>query len=91
MAIQRLILDIEMEDGTEHLGIKTNLADQAKFAKSRSVHKWPSVQEDPITFINFLAFAALSRLGKFEGGFDKFCNEAGAVQEAGQEEITPTK
>ncbi|MDV8003857.1 hypothetical protein [Rhodococcus sp. IEGM 1318] len=93
MALTRMILDVEMEDGTLHEDIKTNIADQMLYSKQAKMKKWGSVTDDPLTFINFMAFAALSRLGKYTKGFDDFCNEAGAVgeSESGPEGIDPSK
>lgn len=96
MAIQKMHLDIEMADGTVHTDIVPNLADQMLYSKTRAQHKWAPMAEDPMLFINFLAFAALRRLGLFtSGGFEKFCDEAVAVGESGDFEgmdtVDPTR
>lgn len=92
MALTRMIIDVDMEDGTEHRNIKTNIADQMLYAKKAKMEKWGSVTEDPLTFINFMAFAALFRLGLYTKGFNDFVNEAAAVSPADDgEEILPTK
>lgn len=92
MALTRMILDVEMEDGTLHEGIKTNIADQMLYAKKAKMEKWGSVSDDPLTFINFMAWAALHRLGLYDKGFNDFVNDAGAVAPADEgDEILPTK
>lgn len=95
MALTRILLDIEMEDGTVHTDIKTNIADQMLYAKKARMEKWGSIAEDPLTATIFLGWAALHRLGKYDKGFNEFVNEAAAVQpsniEEGDDEIHPTK
>lgn len=93
MALTRMILDVDMEDGTEHRNIKTNIADQMLYAKKARIEKWAGPADDPFTFATFMAFAALYRLGLYSKGFDDFCKEAAAVGPAGDEgeEIIPTK
>lgn len=91
MAIHRIILDVEMLDGTQYLEVKTCLADQAAYAHTRRVHKWDSPAEDPLTFLNFLAYAALKREKKLEGSYDDFVNNCAAVGDSGEdEEVNPT-
>lgn len=90
MAIQRMVLDVEMEDGTVHTGIKTNIADQMLYSRKSKMEKWGSVSDDPLTFLNFMAFAALSRLGLYPKGWNEFINDAAAVGDSGSEDISPT-
>lgn len=90
MAIHRIILDVEMIDGTQHMEVKTCLADQALYAKTRRVQKWDGPAEDPLTFLNFLAFAALKREGKYTDSYDSFINDCAAVGDSGEDEVDPT-
>lgn len=89
MAVKRLIVTVEMEDGTVHENVKTNLADQMLFAKTRQKHNWAGPTDDPMLWLNFMAYAALRRRGLFEGSWDEFCNAAGGV-EAVEEDVNPT-
>lgn len=91
MAINRLIVDIEMVDGTVHKDVGTTLADQMLFSKTRKVQKWDGPTEDPLLFLNFMAYAALRRNGLFEGGFDAFTNQCAAVGQSGDEPVDPTQ
>ncbi|MFW0784504.1 hypothetical protein AAFP35_08265 [Gordonia sp. CPCC 206044] len=80
-----------MTDGSVYNDVKTTLADQVEYSKTRQKHNWPSIQDDPSLFINFLAYAAAKRLGYFGGTWDEFCNQCAAVGEAGEEELDPTQ
>ena len=92
MALQKMHLEVEMVDGTVYTDITPTLADQMAYSRTRQSQKWAPMSEDPITFVNFLAFSALRRRGDFDGGFDKFCNEAVAVGESEpSEDVNPTQ
>jgi hypothetical protein len=90
MALTRILLDIEMEDGTTHENIKTNIADQMLYGKKAKIEKWGNIAEDPVTAMIFLGWAALHRLGLYDKGFNEFVNEAAAVQpsNANEEDLT---
>ncbi|WP_069160081.1 hypothetical protein [Nocardia altamirensis] len=90
MAVSRIVVDIAMLDGTEHHGIETTVADQMAYARTRRTHNWDTPQDDPLTFLNFLGYAALRRLGLFPGSWDEFVTAAAAVSEAGQHVVDPT-
>lgn len=90
MAVNRIVLDVEMMDGTVYEDVKTCLADQALYSRTRKVQKWDGPQDDPITFLNFLAYAALRREGKYEGDYNQFINDCAAVGDSGSEEVDPT-
>ncbi|MBF6085299.1 hypothetical protein IU485_28420 [Nocardia cyriacigeorgica] len=89
MAVTRITVDVAMLDGTEHTGIQTTVADQMLYARTRRTHKWDSPQDDMLTFINFLAYAALRRLGLFAGSWDQFVEAAAAVSET-SDDVDPT-
>lgn len=91
MATTRLILDIEMLDGTVHEDVTTTIADQVLYSKTRQKHNWPGIQDDPTLFMNFLAYAALKRIGKFTGTWDEFANQCAGIGEAGSEDLDPTQ
>ncbi|MFW0790104.1 hypothetical protein [Gordonia sp. CPCC 205333] len=68
--IQRSIIDVRMNDGTEYRNIVTNLRDQQRFSDLREARRWSA--EDQMLVMRVLAWAALCRLGKFDGGYDAF-------------------
>ncbi|WP_330182824.1 hypothetical protein OHB26_03675 [Nocardia sp. NBC_01503] len=91
MAVMRVRLDIEMLDGTEHSDIATTVADHMSYARTRRAQKWDAPQDDMITYLHFLGYAALRRLGLFPGNWDEFVSQAAAVAEAGEaEQVDPT-
>ena len=92
--MQKIMLDVEMLDGTIHENIRTTLKDQIRFGDVRARHKWPSMEEDPIRFGAFLAYAAMTRLGLYDAnkGFDEFVDEvAGVSADFGDEPVDPTQ
>ena len=91
MAIQRLTLDVLMEDGTEHLGIKTTLRDQQTYSDMRARFGWAPVDDDEPLAARVMAYAALRRLGLFTGTYDQFLDSAAAIQAAPQETVDPTQ
>lgn len=91
MAVMRVRLNVEMLDGTEHSDIATTVADHMAYARTRRAQKWDAPQDDMITYLHFLAYAALKRLALFVGTWDEFVNSAAAVAEAGETEpVDPT-
>lgn len=94
MALTRISLDIEMADGTVHEDVKVTIADQMLYAKKARMEKWGSMQEDMMSALIFLGFAALYRLGIYTKGFNDFLVDAVVVLPHGAEdgeEILPTK
>ena len=89
--MQHFVFNIDMVDGTEHRDVVATIADQVLFSTTRAKHKWPSFQDDPLLFQNFLAFAALRRTGAFAGGWDAFVAAALAVELLDQEDVDPTE
>ncbi|NHP18429.1 hypothetical protein G8767_33480 [Rhodococcus sp. IC4_135] len=90
MAVQRIIVNVEMEDGTVHENVKTNISDQMKTAAMQRKQKWGSAVEDPVSFTNYITFIALYRQGLFTGSWEAFCNEAAAIEQVETEDIDPT-
>lgn len=82
MATARITLDIEMLDGTTYEGVRTVLKDQVSYSTTRAKHGWPTMQDDPTLFINFIAYSALKREGKFSGTWDEFCETCAGVGDA---------
>lgn len=81
MAIQKIMLDVEMMDGTVHENIRPILADMIKYSDVSQRHKWRSMEDDPIRAGAFLAYAAMTRTGMYDAntGFDQFTNDVAMV------------
>lgn len=79
MAIQRILVDVAMLDGTEHHDIVVTTADRMKLAATARRHKWGTLQDDTDRSITFLAWAALNRNGLYANTFDAFVNESETV------------
>lgn len=90
MAIQRIIIDVAMIDGTEHTGVVVTTADRMKLAATARRHKWGTLQDDPDRSITFLAWAALTRRGVFSGTWDDFVNQSETVTSPEAEDVPPT-
>lgn len=81
MAIQKIMLDVEMMDGTVHENIRPILADMIRYSDVAQRHKWRGMEDDPIRAGAFLAYAAMTRTGVYEAnrGFDDFTNDVAMV------------
>jgi hypothetical protein len=81
MAIQKIMMDVEMMDGTVHENIRPILADMIKYSDVAQRHKWRGMEEDPIRAGAFLAYAAMTRTGLYDAntGFDQFTNDVAMV------------
>lgn len=90
MAIQRIIIDARMLDGTEHTGVIVTTADRMKLAATARRHKWGTLQDDPDRSITFLAWAALSRNGLYPRDFDTFVNESETITAPDVVDVDPT-
>lgn len=91
--MNRLTATVEMNDGTIHENLQINLKDQIRYSDVRVRHKWPSMEEDPIRFGSFLAYAAMTRLGLYDAtkGFDEFVDDALAVDMNTGDALDPTQ
>lgn len=73
MAIQRKIFDVLMNDGTEHLGVVTTMADQVKLSRTARTHKWDlDNAAGQIEGSVFLVWHALNRSGRYPEGYEAF-------------------
>jgi len=90
MAIQRIIVDVAMLDGTEHTGVVITTADRMKLASTARRHKWGSMTDDPDRSITFLAWCALERLGLFSGTWDDFVAQSETVTSPDAVDVDPT-
>ena len=81
MAIQKIMLDVEMMDGTVHENIRPILADMIRYSDVAQRHKWRGMEDDPIRAGAFLAYAAMTRTGVYDAskGFDEFTADVAMV------------
>ncbi|MDK4334026.1 hypothetical protein [Corynebacterium accolens] len=81
MAMQKITVDVEMIDGTEHNDVRVILADMIRYSDVAQRHKWPELEKDPIRAGAFMGYAAMTRLGLYEStrGFDEFVNDVAMV------------
>lgn len=91
MAMQKIIVDVEMVDGTEHKDIRVILADMIRYSDVAQRHKWPSLENDPIRAGAFMGYAAMTRMGLYDKtrGFDDFVNEVAMVNADFGDELEP--
>lgn len=92
MAMQKITVDVEMIDGTEHNDVRVILADMIRYSDVAQRHKWASLEDDPIRAGAFMGYAAMTRLGLYEPtrGFDEFVNDVAMVSADFGETVNPT-
>lgn len=81
MAMKKILVDVEMIDGTEHNDIRVILDDMIRYSDTAQRRKWPDMQTDMLRAGAFMAFAAMQRTGLFpvESGFDSFTKQVAMV------------
>ena len=92
MAMQKVLIDVEMMDGTVHEDIRVILADMIRYSDVAQRHKWRSLEDDPIRGGAFLAYAAMTRMGIYDSnkGFDDFTNDVAMVSADFGDAVDPT-
>lgn len=86
-------LRVPMRDGTT-LDVWTSPVEYRLQAMTWKRHPdWPTREEDPVTFLMFMAWAAARRSGEIEMGvkFEAFVEGADDVQELEPEPVDPTQ
>lgn len=93
MAMQKVLVDVEMMDGTVHEDIRVILADMIRYSDVAQRHKWRSLEDDPIRGGAFLAYAAMTRMGIYDSnkGFDEFTNDVAMVSADFGDAVDPTQ
>lgn len=87
--MHKMIVDVEMTDGTIHKDVTLILADQVAYSTVRQRHKWPTLEEDMLLGANFMTYHALTRLVLFVGNWDQFCEQCVIVSSHDVEEVEP--
>lgn len=92
MAMQKVLVDVEMMDGTVHEDVRVILADMIRYSDVAQRHKWRSLEDDPIRGGAFLAYAAMTRMGIYDSnkGFDDFTNDVAMVSADFGDAVDPT-
>lgn len=92
MAMQKVLVDVEMMDGTVHEDVRVILADMIRYSDVAQRHKWRSLEDDPIRGGAFLAYAAMTRMGIYDSnkGFDEFTNDVAMVSADFGDAVDPT-
>lgn len=85
MSTAGIHFEVTMTDGIRH-EVATVVQDQVKWDMTRHKHKWPTFQEAPTLFQNFLAYVAMKRLGLYSGTWDAFQLDAAGVEVIGEDE-----
>lgn len=90
--VKRLVVNVEMEDGTTHEDLRIKNPALCAFDFERVKKKWPDAREAPILWQTFIAWRQLVNDGLYAGDFptfrDKDCAEVSQVQE---EDVDPTQ
>lgn len=91
--MRRIILDVEMMDGTVHDDLRVVQADMIRHADVSRRHKWGGIEDDPIRAMTFFAYAAMTRLGLYpaDKGFDQYVTDVAMVDDGGDEPVDPTE
>jgi len=61
----QITVSVELE-GREPYEVETRLIDHNLWDVTRAKHKWPQMNEAPVTWLGFLGWAASRRTGKIE-------------------------
>lgn len=93
MAIQRIILDVAMLDGTEYEGIVVTTGDRMRLADTARRQKWGGLgdERDADRSTTFLAYCAMSRLGHFSGTWQDFIDQSETVSGQDGGPVDPTQ
>lgn len=87
MALKPTYANVELTNGTTHEDVRITYADRLSLEKTMKAQGWNG-EKQPFTTSGFLAWAALSRLGLYEGDYRTFLTAVLDIQlddEAGAE------
>lgn len=80
--MQKILLDVEMLDGTTYNDVRIILADIIDYSDTARRHGWGTIEDDQIRASAFMAYAALGRMGCIDRttyGFDQFVTDVAMV------------
>lgn len=82
-------------DGRDPVDVTTRLSDHNLWDITRAKHKWPKVDEAPVTWLGFMAWAALRRTGGTDLSWESFLAECEGVENVDEDEeggdVDPTR
>lgn len=91
--MNKILLDIEMVDGTVYEDVRIILADMIAYSDTARRHGWGSLEDDKIRAMAFMSYAALGRLGKLDRmtyGFEQFTQDCAMVSGDFGDAVDPT-
>lgn len=90
--VQRLVVTVEMEDGTIHEDLRVKNPALCAFDIERAAKKWPTAQEGPLLWQTFVAWRQLVNDDLYRGTFKDFRDhDCADVSQADQETVDPTR
>lgn len=94
--MQKILLDVEMLDGTMHEDVRIILADIIDYSDTARRHGWGTIEDDQIRATAFMAYAALGRMGHIDRttyGFNDFVSDVAMVYGDldGADAVDPTR
>lgn len=94
MSVQRIVLNVEMEDGTQFADLRIKNPALVAYDLERTSKKWQAAQEVPMFWRTFIAWRQLVNQGDYAGTFaefrDKDCADIDQVKNE-EEEVDPTR
>jgi hypothetical protein len=73
-------------DGRPPFDVTTRLADHNHWDMTRARHKWPTVQDAPVTWLAFMAWSAARRSGDLDMTWEAFLDACEGVENLDQDE-----
>lgn len=98
MTVQRVIVDVELEDGRTFKGLRVKNPALVAYDLERTSKKWPDARDAPMLWRTFIAWRQLVNDGEYTGDFkafrDRDCAEidqdTDATGEGATEDVDPT-
>jgi hypothetical protein len=87
--MKKLEIHIEMENG-DAFDVTTKTTDYLLWEETAKKHRWGSFSDSPARWEAFLAWAALKRVGKYEGPWEQFIKQDVDMVEATPVKVEPT-
>lgn len=81
-------VDVERVDGTA-LAVPTLAVDHKAYERTAVRHNWGRLDENPVTYLTFIAWHAGKRLGLVDGDLDAFVETVAAIGEADEQAPPP--
>lgn len=79
MALTPAYANVELIDGTIYEDVRITFADRLRYEATAKARGWQP-DKQPMTGAGFLAWAALTRTGRYTGSYAEFCADVVDVQ-----------